>query len=201
MSCHTVSVPREDPPRLADRNRLRAMGDVRDAALELFARHGYDATTVDDIARAAGISRRTFFRYFPAKHDVLFLGHHERVGDLRHRLLELRGLPPVEAYMQALPTLRFADVPRRHARTLSLLIAQQPEVQRRLSELALDIEQALVDDLRDRGYPEQQAVLLAGALTGAIRAGQRMLSRQERAGNVLSDALAILGSHLDGPPH
>lgn len=38
--------------------------------LELFIRNGFDATTVDDIAEAAGIGRRTFFRYFPSKNDL-----------------------------------------------------------------------------------------------------------------------------------
>jgi AcrR family transcriptional regulator len=39
-------------------------------AVDLFLRQGYDETTVDDICTTAGISRSTFFRYFPAKEDV-----------------------------------------------------------------------------------------------------------------------------------
>lgn len=41
-------------------------------ALDLFARRGFEATTVEDIAEAAGIARRTFFRYFPSKNDVVW---------------------------------------------------------------------------------------------------------------------------------
>lgn len=41
-------------------------------ALELFATHGFDATTVDDIATAAGVARRTFFRYYASKNDVMW---------------------------------------------------------------------------------------------------------------------------------
>lgn len=42
-----------------------------DAALQLFAEHGYDETTVEAITERAGISPRTFYRYFEAKHGVL----------------------------------------------------------------------------------------------------------------------------------
>jgi mycofactocin system transcriptional regulator len=41
-------------------------------ALELFAERGFEATTVDDLAEAAGIGRRTFLRYFPSKNDVVY---------------------------------------------------------------------------------------------------------------------------------
>jgi AcrR family transcriptional regulator len=48
----------------ATRDRIRA------CALQLFREQGYDATTVEQIAAAAGVSHMTFFRYFPAKEDV-----------------------------------------------------------------------------------------------------------------------------------
>jgi AcrR family transcriptional regulator len=45
------------------------------AAIALFEERGYDDTTVDDIAAAAGVGRRTFFRYFPSKEDAVALDH------------------------------------------------------------------------------------------------------------------------------
>ncbi|HEY5856579.1 MAG TPA: TetR family transcriptional regulator [Aldersonia sp.] len=55
-------------------------------ALELFAEQGYDATSVDEIADAAGISRRTFFRQFRAKEDVVFADHEILLAQAREYL-------------------------------------------------------------------------------------------------------------------
>lgn len=51
---------------------LQTAFEVSDAALELFERDGVEATRVEDIAAAAGISTRTFFRYFPSKEHAAF---------------------------------------------------------------------------------------------------------------------------------
>ena len=57
--------------------------DVARAALDLFARQGYDETTVDEIAAAVGVSRRTFFRYYESKPDVVW-------GEFDAELVRLR---------------------------------------------------------------------------------------------------------------
>jgi AcrR family transcriptional regulator len=54
-----------------DRRRRLVAADIEQVALGLFAEQGYANVTTDDIARACGLSVRTFFRYFPAKRDVL----------------------------------------------------------------------------------------------------------------------------------
>jgi mycofactocin system transcriptional regulator len=61
---------------------------VARAALDLFARQGYDETTVDQIAAAVGISRRTFFRYYESKPDVVWGEFDAELGRLRDRLAE-----------------------------------------------------------------------------------------------------------------
>ena len=67
---------------LRERNKARASEEIAAAALNLFEHAGYDATTCEDIAAAARVSPRTFFRYFPTKADVLFAGRSEETGPM-----------------------------------------------------------------------------------------------------------------------
>jgi mycofactocin system transcriptional regulator len=75
-------VGRERPGR----PRVTSGADIERAALDLFASRGFDETTVDDIAAASGISRRTFFRYFRSKNDVVWGDFDSLLGELEHRL-------------------------------------------------------------------------------------------------------------------
>jgi AcrR family transcriptional regulator len=65
------SEPVDEPAGLRHRRRLRTKQMVQREALRLFADKGYEQTTIDDIAHAATMSPRTFFRYFPTKEDVV----------------------------------------------------------------------------------------------------------------------------------
>lgn len=67
-------------PSLRDRARRAVQGELVDVAVRLFVEHGYDDVRVDQIAEAAGMSKRSFFRYFPSK-DALILGKYDRLGE------------------------------------------------------------------------------------------------------------------------
>ncbi|RAE95373.1 TetR family transcriptional regulator, partial [Burkholderia multivorans] len=54
-------------PNLRERKRRLMQAEITAIALRLFRERGYSETTVDDLAAASGMSRRTFFRYFPSK--------------------------------------------------------------------------------------------------------------------------------------
>lgn len=62
-------------PRVEHADRVR--NALLEAALDLFSANGYDETTTDQIAESAGVSPRTFFRYFPTKESVLFFGEYD----------------------------------------------------------------------------------------------------------------------------
>ncbi|MBV9995837.1 MAG: TetR family transcriptional regulator [Caulobacteraceae bacterium] len=91
------------PPPALDRGRRRRArdrktADIERAALELFARHGFGQVTIDQIAEASGISRRTFFRYFKSKENVL-LGEQHRFERALAETLE-EGSGPVLAALR-----------------------------------------------------------------------------------------------------
>lgn len=76
---------------------------IRQAAMELFAEHGFDGTTVEAIAARADVSPRTFFRYFATKEAVFFDDAEARMGDLARLVAERpREESPFQAFVAAL---------------------------------------------------------------------------------------------------
>ena len=68
------------------RPRSSSREALEEAATELFLEHGYQHTTVDDIAARAGVSRATFFNYFPTKSAVLWVGVDRALDELERVL-------------------------------------------------------------------------------------------------------------------
>lgn len=64
-------------------------GEIEQAAFRLFAERGFDATTVDDIAREVGVSRRTLFRYFDSKNDIPWGQFDRTLADFRSLLVAM----------------------------------------------------------------------------------------------------------------
>src|SRR6201986_2912910 len=108
-------------------------GRLMSAAIELFDEQGYEATTVAEIAERADLTKRTFFRYFADKREVLFSGS----DALLRRWLGAVGGPPADATPLAAAAAGFDPVAElfldRHAfaRLRARIIDANPELQER----------------------------------------------------------------------
>jgi len=84
------------------RPKVTSRAALERLAFELFAQKGFDETTVDDIAGAAGIGRRTFFRYFSSKNDLVWGEFEEHLQRFRELLAQADpGTPMLEALREA----------------------------------------------------------------------------------------------------
>jgi AcrR family transcriptional regulator len=142
-----------------------ARGRLQLAALELYRERGYDQTTVTEIAKRAGLTERTFFRYFADKREVVFY----RSGMLQERLVQgideaPEALSPIDAVGAALAAAAEPiEEIRAFSRQRQAVVAATPELQEReLIKLAA-LSAAVTDALRRRGVADPAASLAAEA--------------------------------------
>ncbi|MEU5258419.1 helix-turn-helix domain-containing protein [Amycolatopsis sp. NPDC021455] len=126
---------------------------LRKAALELYAEHGYDAVTITQIAERAGITRRSYFRYFPDKREVLFAGSEQLPPAVAEAVLAAEeGESPLRTVLAAL-----ADVGTRITQAVDpsperrAVIAATPELRERERSKTAAITTAIQDALEQRG--------------------------------------------------
>ena len=148
-----------------------AAGRFRAAAMELFVERGYAQTTVADIAERAGLTRRTFFRYFSDKREVLFNGSERllqtMVGALESAPADASAIDAVAAALRA--TADFFGDNRAFARRRSAVIAANADLhERELIKMAM-LSAALAEALRGRGVPEPDASLAGEAGIAVFR--------------------------------
>jgi AcrR family transcriptional regulator len=133
------------------------------AALALFDEQGYEATTVAEIAASAGLTKRTFFRYFADKREVLFGGSEELeriwVEAVAAAPADASPLDAVEAGLDAVADM-FAE---RHAfaQMRARVIAANPELQERELIKLERLAGAIAAALQARGVSDQAAALAA----------------------------------------
>lgn len=121
---------------------------VAKAALDLFSVRGYDATSVDDIAEASGISRRTFFRQFKGKDDVIFVDHEILLAQAA-AFLEAEHDDPWVAVCDAAQLVfdRFTDW-KEYARLRYQVVHQNPALRDREIVTVFKYERLFVEYLR-----------------------------------------------------
>jgi mycofactocin system transcriptional regulator len=166
------------------RRRVTSREELEETAFALFAAQGFDATTVDEIAAAAGIGRRTFFRYFPSKNDIPWGAFEDELDRMRVRL---KACPPEVPLMDAI-RLALIDFNR--------VAPVQVPLHRRRMELILRVPALLAySTLRFTAWREVVAEFVAE------RTGRRPeeLAPQAIAHAVLGVSVAAYEHWLDHP--
>lgn len=130
---------------LQEKKREVVRQEISRAAWLLFANRGYEATTVDEIARAAGVGRRTFFRYFSSKEDVV-VGTTDALAEdfLAAFSTRPRDEAPIESIRHALRAVlepRLADP--REGRAILKLLRESPTLRRAMLERHARMEERL----------------------------------------------------------
>ncbi|MEU4419875.1 TetR family transcriptional regulator [Actinoplanes sp. NPDC024001] len=157
---------------LWSRTRNAVYGEITRTAMELFLERGFEATTIDDIAAAAGISRRSFFRYFGTKEDVV-LGDLAARGELIRDALQAR--PESEDAWTALVSAMHAvkaGLAETDAEMLKIfkMVHETPSLRARSIEKHLQWQAALTPEVRRRlgADPADPADVRAEALVATV---------------------------------
>jgi AcrR family transcriptional regulator len=166
------------PPGTRERNRIERLQRITEAAIRLFGKHGYEATTLDAIAAEAGISRRTFFHYFKSKDEVL-LSMQQGFGDMLVAAVgqQPTTLRPIEATRNALLSLS-APYPPEELLAIDRLMRSSEAVQARKQASYVQAEQMLYAAMAERwSAPEAELRFVALVTVGAMRLSLDAFSR------------------------
>ena len=157
-------------PSLLDRKQDLVRGAIWDAAVTLFTDQGFDATTVDEVARAAGVSKRSFFRYFASKSDLMAQGI-VTYGTMITDAIKgcQRGTTPLEVMRQTVERVAVEAATQPRVRKIAQIAATNTAAREaQLSRLA-DLEDRVADAYRQRtGAGKDLAARLLAELTLSV---------------------------------
>lgn len=180
MPRHDETITPEEGVR--ERKRRETLRRITDTGMRLFIQNGFEATTLDEIAAEAGISRRTFFYYFKSKDDIL-LSLQSGMGEMIvARLLDApRDQRPLDAIRDAIVQV-CAPFPAGEILAIDRLMRSNEVVQARKQASYIQHEKVLFEALRAMWpAPERETALRLVAMMaiGAMRLAFEALSREE----------------------
>lgn len=157
---------------LRERKRRQTRERIASAALTLFLERGFEATTVDDIAAAAEVSKRGFFDYFPTKEDVVAAWQDEFSNALLAAVAARPAKEPLTRVVEEALTSTILDAINPQSLAIGKLIKTTPALRARDHLKYAKLEQKLHDALaaRTKGKPDELRLrLLAMVTIGALR--------------------------------
>jgi AcrR family transcriptional regulator len=136
---------------------------LREAALDLYTRHGFDETTVTQIAASAGVTERTFFRHYADKREVLFGGSDTLQREFVAGVAAAPHGSPLDIVAHAVlgAVGYFPEERRPYSRRRQALITSHPELMERELNKMSSLAAGLASALRERGVTEPAATLAA----------------------------------------
>lgn len=178
---------------LRERKKQQTRSALVDAALALFEAKGFEAATVEEIAAAADVSPRTFFRYFTAKEGVLLAVHDEEFT----RLLDAVDTAPTLAEA----VIATIDGDHERFRRVQELLARTPALRATFLERTVEQEHQLVDKLLPADPTPQQVLrtrLLVAATYAALRVAIEswLTTPDSHCAEHVTEALALLDQGL-----
>lgn len=162
---------------------------MAEAAVELFLEQGYEATSIVDIAQRAGVSRSSFFNYFPSKGDVLWGALDERLDAAGAALLADADTGTGDILLHA--ALDFAPdnlaLAIAHAATMGIT----DELDRERADRQLSLARAIADRSRRRGAAALPADVVGAAYAGAVFSAVWCWADAEPGRTALTDLLRV----------
>lgn len=193
------------PVPIRERTRRLVQTELTSVAQDLFVAQGYDGTTVDQIAAAAGMSKRTFFRYFPSKDDLV-IGKYDLFADRMAEALDER--PADEPVWESLRrvfdiTLDYVQDDHQRARneTMDEIVRSTPQLYARYLEKMQRVQELLIGRvalrLTDREYDpsDPRPAAIVGAAFACMQAARQAWfasDRSEEFGTYLDSAIATV---------
>lgn len=204
MTSVRTSAP-DDRPGLRERKKTRTRQAIRREAYRLFTERGYEATTVEQICAAAEVSPSTFFRYFPAKEDVVLTDEYDLLmkAALRARPADEPLVDSVRAVVRdrlGEYVTRFEEEVRARAR----LFREVPSLRDRMAGGMEESRRELREIMAERtGLPADclEVRVVCGALVTALAEGFVSWGEESTPEELLSDvdhALDVLSRGLGG---
>jgi|SRR5581483_159943 len=196
QTSQTVERPRSG---LRERRKQLTAAELEAAALRLFGERGFDAVTVDDIATEADVSRRTFFRYFASKEDVLLADHQVQLARLREAM-EVRPSdePILTALRNALLSIT-SDFEERRERVMlrGRIMRETPSLQARSLVHQKAWENAMQEMVADRLGVDAVADLRPGVVAATALAAMRVAFNNWLNAGATGDLIRLTAEALD----
>jgi AcrR family transcriptional regulator len=186
-------------PGLRERRKKLTAAELEAAALRLFGERGFDSVTVDDIAAEADVSRRTFFRYFASKEDVLLADHFVQLARLREAMA---ARPPEEPILTALRNALLSmtgDFEDRREKVIlrGRIMRGTPSLQARSLVHQKAWEQAMEEMVAERLKVDPDVDLRPGVVSATTLAAMRVAFNNWLSSGAKGDLIAMTTEALD----